>query len=220
MNVDPADQKAFWDQLWNSEENHDFWTRVSPEVVKLMSSITPRNHSDVLDLGCGLGRNAIAFAQAHYTVTAVDLSESAVNYVRASAQKLGLKILTKVSHFGDDIFEPESFDVVLAVNVLYHGLPTDFERAIANVRCWLRSQGLFYFTCPTLEDGEYGRGIEVAPHTFEFERGHIHFNADWTDIEALLDGICLVSREKKEREWERNAVRRFSSRWQILVQKK
>ena len=217
--VGPTDQKTFWEGVWRKEENRDFWTKVDPEVVRLAAMVSPQERPDVLDLGCGLGRNAIAFAQAGHTVTAVDLSENAVAHLRARAEELGLTIRTQMARFSDDIFVPGSFDIVLAVNVLYHGLPTDFARAITHVHCWLRPQGLFYFTCPTLEDGQYGSGTEVAPHTFEFEPGHVHFNASWADLEPLLDSFCLVSGKKREHAWKKGGVRQVSSRWQVLVEK-
>ena len=62
--VSPSDQKIFWEGVWSKEENRDFWTRVDPEVARLAATLSPQERPDVLDLGCGLGRNAIAFAQA------------------------------------------------------------------------------------------------------------------------------------------------------------
>ena len=214
-----TDQKTFWEGVWSKDENRDFWTQVDPEVARLAATVSPQERPAVLDLGCGLGRNAIAFAQAGHTVTAVDVSENAIAHLRVRADELGLTICTQLACFSDDTFTPGSFDIVLAVNVLYHGLPTNFARAINHVLCWLRPHGLFYLTCPTLKDGEYGKGTEVAPHTFEFEPGHIHFNASWADLEPLLDGFRLVSRKKREHVWERDGVRRVSSRWQVLVEK-
>ena len=158
-----SDRRAFWNHLWSSDENRPFWTRVDPEVAKLVATTSPQDRPDVLDSGCGLGRNAIAFSQAGYRVTAVDLSEKAVGYVQMRAAELGLTISTQLGHFTDDAFDRETFDVVLAVNVIYHGLPDDFARAVALVHNWLRPRGLFYFTCPTLEDGDYGTGTNVAP---------------------------------------------------------
>ncbi|HJP32400.1 MAG TPA: class I SAM-dependent methyltransferase [Candidatus Latescibacteria bacterium] len=219
-NVDPTDQQIFWDGVWRQPDSRDFWTQVDPEIASLAATLSPLDRPDVLDLGCGLGRNAIAFAQAGHRVTAVDLSESAVASVREQAAEFGLTtIRTRTGRFSDDLFVPDSFDIVLAVNVLYHALPDDFTQAICHVSRWLRPGGVFYLTCPTLEDCLYGQGTEVAPHTFELEPGHVHFHATWHHLEELLVGFDLVSRKQRDHVWEKGGVERVSSRWQILVEK-
>ena len=122
----PDKERMFWESVWRKQEDRDFWTQVDPEVAKLAEAVTPEQYPAVLDLGCGLGRNAIPFSRAGHSVTTVDVSETAVAYVRAQAEELGLQISTKVARFTEDIFADEQFDLVLAVNVLYHGLPSDF----------------------------------------------------------------------------------------------
>jgi SAM-dependent methyltransferase len=214
-----GDRRAFWEAVWSKEDNRGYWSQADPEVLKLLAVTSPSERPDVLDLGCGLGRHAIAFAQAGYHVTAVDVSAAAIAQVQARAQEMGLAIRIRLARFGENAFAPETFDLVLAVNVLYHGLPVEFARAVADVQGWLRRGGLFYFTCPTLADGEYGKGTEIAPHTFELEPGHVHFNAAWEDIEPLLAGYRVVSRGCREHHWEEDGARRLSCRWQVLVEK-
>jgi SAM-dependent methyltransferase len=216
---DLSDPQRFWDSVWTGGADRDFWTQADPEVARLVAMGSPRDRPEVLDLGCGLGRHAVAFARAGYQVTAVDVSVKALAHVRRWAGELGLSIRTQAGHFAEERFPPEAFDWVLAVNVIYHGLPDDFARAIANTRTWLRSGGRLYFTCPTLEDGEYGRGRRVARHTFELEPGHVHFNAAWEDLAPLLDGLRMLYRKRRDHHWEQDAARQFSSRWQVLVEK-
>ena len=214
-----SDRKEFWETVWGKEDGHGFWSQADPGVVSLQKSLPVGERSDVLDLGCGLGRHAIAFAQAGYQVTAADVSETALGRLQSRANELGLRIRTQLSRFDENLFGPETFDLVLAVNVLYHGLPADFAQAISNAHGWLRPHGLLYFTCPTLDDAEYGRGTQVAPHTFEFEPGHVHYNAAWEDLEPLLARFRVISRKRREHRWQKEGVSRSSSRWQVLVEK-
>ena len=211
--------RTFWDGVWSKDENREFWTRVAPEVVHLIESHPPGSHPDVLDLGCGLGRHAIAFAQAGYRVTATDLSPQAISHVEEWAKELGVQVRTQICRFTDDVFPPESFDIVLSINVIYHGHPDQFAQAIENVRRWLKPRGIFYFTCPSLEDDGYKNGNCIAPHTVELEPGHIHFCADWDELENLLGGLRVISRKKRGHHWEEDGVPQFSSRWQVLVEK-
>lgn len=209
----------FWETVWNNDQNYGFWKQVSPEVVELIRSQSPDEHPVVLDLGCGLGRNAIAFAQAGFHVTAIDLSPTAISHLQGWARQLDLRIQTLVCDFVEEVFSPESFDIVISINVLYHGYREQLVRAIDNVRHWLKHGGIFYFTCPTRQDGEYGKVKELAPHTFELEPGHLHYCADETDLDRLLVGFKQLSRKRREHQWEKDGISRFSSRWQILVEK-
>jgi len=218
MNMSVRD-RTFWDGVWSKDENREFWTRVVPEVVHLIESHPPEGHPDVLDLGCGLGRHAIAFAQAGYRVTATDFSPQAISHVDEWAKDLGVQVRTQICRFTDDIFPPESFDIVLSINVIYHSYLDQFAQAIGNVRRWLKPRGIFYFTCPSLEDGEYKKGKKIASHTVELEPGHIHFCASWDELKNLLGDLRVISRKKRGHHWEEDGVPQFSSRWQVLVEK-
>ena len=61
-----------WDAYWQDEDEHAWWERPAPEVLDLIRGLSPEAHPEVLDLGCGLGRHAIAFARAGFRVTATD----------------------------------------------------------------------------------------------------------------------------------------------------
>jgi len=217
------EQKSFWDSVWETDPKegiwkHDFWKEVSPEIIKLIQSQSPAERTNVLDLGCGLGRNAIAFAQAGFSVTGVDLSASAVIHTRDGANKLGLRIQTLISDFARVAFQPDTFDIIISVNVIYHGYSKQTQDAIRNIKSYLKPGGLFYFTFPSKEDGEYGHGKKLEEHTFEFQPGHIHCHVDENDLNILLKDFKILSLDKHEKPWMDDDTRHFS-RWHILAEK-
>jgi len=59
---------------WNNEGNHEWWERPAKEVLDLIRSESPENGREALDLGCGLGRHALALAVAGFHVAATDRS--------------------------------------------------------------------------------------------------------------------------------------------------
>lgn len=87
----------------------------------------------------------------------------------------------------------------------------------------LKRGGLFYFTCPRREDGKYGLGEQVAPHTFLCEKsvtpGDIHYFADEADLDELLSGFCQLSRKTTEGYWNNKGEEQFYSSWHILAEK-
>ncbi|MCK4858303.1 MAG: class I SAM-dependent methyltransferase, partial [candidate division Zixibacteria bacterium] len=88
--------------------------------MEFIASQSPEERPNVLDLGCGLGRHAIAFAQSGFSVTATDSSQSAVWYLQKRAEELSLQIRTEVCDALGDSFSKESFNIVLSYNVIYH----------------------------------------------------------------------------------------------------
>ncbi len=219
MNKSSNEAETFWNAAWGDDASKDFWTKISPDVQELVESQSPDQRPQVLDLGCGLGRNAIAFAKEGFQVTASDLSPAGVAHLQEWAEKAGVEITTRVCAFDKDAFPPESFDIVVGINVIYHGNRERAARAINNVRRWLKLGGIFYFTMVSREDGEYGKGKELAPHTFELDPGHIHYHADEADLNEMLSGFKIISRSRHEHTYEKQGAPLFSSRWQVLVEK-
>jgi SAM-dependent methyltransferase len=212
-----------WQTFWDDKKNHEWWKRPAPIVLELIQAQSPSERPRVLDLGCGLGRHAIAFAQAGFQVTATDASANAVAHLDGWARRLGLCVETKVCGAVDDGFAPQSFDIVVSFNVIYHGYRGQFAAAIDHVRDLLKPGGLFFFTCPSREDGKYGRGPELAPHTFSCETsivpGDIHYFSSDADLDEMLRGFTILSRMRDEHTWTKDGEGQFSSYWQVLAEK-
>jgi len=213
-----------WDNYWRDESQHARWERPTPEVLAFIATQSPQARPEVLDLGCGLGRHAIALAQAGFRVTAVDASAVAIAHLQAWAERLGLLLHTRVCDVLDEALPDGAFDMVLSYNVLYHGRRERFARAIARVRALLKSGGLFFFTCPTRQDGKYGYGEQVAPHTYlctkSITPGDMHYFADEADLDEFLAGFRLLARNRDEGWWNNAGEQQFYSNWQVLAEKR
>jgi SAM-dependent methyltransferase len=215
--------KNIWENYWQSVEDRSWWRHAAPEVVEFIASQSPKERPSVLDLGCGLGRHAIAFAQAGFSVTAIDSSKHAISQLADQTRELSLAIRGLVCDVSSELLSEDGFDIVLAYNVIYHGYRHEFAAAIGRVRRLLKTDGLFYFTCPTRDDGKYGYGEEVAPHTFLCKKsitpGDIHYFANDEDLDELLSGFVQLRREKKEGHFDNKGIRQFYSYWHVLARK-
>lgn len=194
-----------------------------PEVLDLIRSLSPAERPKVLDLGCGLGRHAIAFASAGFQVTAADRSLTAIRHLNEWADSLQLSIETQVCDFRSESLPSGIFDVVLSYNVIYHGSREQFGLAIQQARKLLKQQGIFFFTCPSRRDGKYGFGERVEPHTYRCERsvtpGDIHYFADEQDLAELLTGFRTLACWKSEGYWNNQGEQQFYSNWHIRAEK-
>lgn len=212
-----------WETFWINVNNHDWWKRPAPEVMDFIKSQSPTKRPKVLDLGCGLGRHAIAFAKEGFSVTATDASKTAIAHLRQWARTLELSVEAKISDTLDNTLPGNSFDIVLSYNVIYHGYREQFILAIEHVRELLKSGGLFFFTCPTRQDGKYGFGKQVAPHTFRCSKsiipGDLHYFADERDLDDFLTSFQLLSRKKDEGYWDNEGDQQYYSNWIVLAEK-
>jgi tellurite methyltransferase len=191
-----------WETYWNDQDNWDWWKKPAPEVLDLIRSLSPMERPKVLDLGCGIGRHAIAFASAQFSVTATDTSPAAIQHLNEWAHSLQLSIETHVCEVPTETLPCETFDVVVSYNVIYHGSREKFADAIQQIRKLLKQNGIFFFTCPSRQDGKYGFGERVAPHTYQCTKsvtpGDTHYFADADDLVGLLAGFRTLARWKSE----------------------
>ena len=123
-------------EFFEAVERHRYQTEWHiPEVVDF-----PRwRETDVLEVGCGVGTDAINFAREGARYTGVDLTDASIDLVRSRFEIEGLKANLRVADaevlpFGDD-----SFDLVYSHGVLHH--TPDTQRAIDQVHRVLRPGG-------------------------------------------------------------------------------
>ncbi|MFQ5346110.1 MAG: nitroreductase family protein [Mariprofundus sp.] len=115
----------------------------------------------VLDIGCGPGTQAIALAKRGFSVTASDVSRTAVESSRLLAEAENLSIEFHV----DDVLDSKlagSFDVILDRGIFHcFDQQTDQQAYLTTLRRLLKSGGLLLLKCfhkdETREQGPPGR---------------------------------------------------------------
>jgi ubiquinone/menaquinone biosynthesis C-methylase UbiE len=94
---------------------------------------------DVLDVGCGSGIATQMFAEARANVTAVDLTEWAVETTRRRLAAFGLEGDVRQEDAERLPFADESFDLVFSWGVIHHS--SDMDRALRELVRVTRSGG-------------------------------------------------------------------------------
>jgi len=182
----------YWDQWWGEAKHRARWSEPEPSVVSLAGKLRARGAMQVLDVGTGIGRHALAYARLGFEVFATDASAKGLEEVARSAKADGTDIEVRLAPFTDLPFEAASMDHVLAWNVLYHGDGDVVARALGECRRVLRQNGTVQLTMLSKRHRAFGIGREIRPDTFVDEaslddKDHPHFYVDAAGLTALLD---------------------------------
>ena len=147
---------------------------------------------NLLDLGTGLGRNAIYFSRQGFNVTAMDISDYAVQYLKTWAAKENLSIHAEIGDMLSLSYPDQSFDCIFAYHVISHTDSIGMKKTIAELERVLKPKGEVYLSFCSKESTEFieNRSNKLDKNTLvsrdELEKGIPHFYADLNDIKELL----------------------------------
>lgn len=112
---------AFWEARYL--EKDQIWSgRVNPVMAAIVADLPPGR---ALDLGCGEGGDAVWLAERGWTVTAVDVSQVAIDRGAAHAEAAGVTGITWERHDLTATFPTGPFDLVSAQ---FFQSPIEFPR--------------------------------------------------------------------------------------------
>lgn len=187
------DIQDYWDDNWANKYTEDgkLPSNFVVEVVKFIKALKIKN---VLDLGAGKGRDTAYFASAGYEVTALDISESALEYIKEQ----NLCIQTVCANIADYTLPKKSYDLVFANLSLHYFDDTKTQDIFKKIEKSLTKNGLFCLACKSTDDFEYGKGVEIAENVFEY--GHIRhfFSIEYTDKILQKCGFEVLMLEKHD----------------------
>ncbi|MHB1000809.1 MAG: class I SAM-dependent methyltransferase [Armatimonadota bacterium] len=184
---------------WNwSEVTEDIWNEPSEDIYYYLDRWRRKGFNRFLDLGCGLGRHSILFAENGFEVYAFDLSQDGIDTLNRRASESGLIINTTLGDINSLPYEDESFDCLLAYHVISH-TDTQGITGIANeIHRVLRKGGEFFITLcsknsPSYCSKDYPRIDEnTIIKTEEPEVDVPHFYSNLDDVRRILRTFELI----------------------------
>ena len=187
-----------WDAAWQSEAGRADWLVPEPEVVHLAARLRQGGAHRALDLGCGVGRHALALARLGFEVEAVDASPAGLAELAKSAAREGLEIAGQQAAMTSLPCADASFDLVLSWNVIYHGDPRVVRGAVAEIARVLKPGGTYQGTMLSKRNRHFGQGREIAPDTWvdetsEDDKAHPHFFCDAGELGLLFAGFEVLA---------------------------
>lgn len=182
------------------EKDNKYWNTPAPEVYYLSENWKEKGFKELLDVGCGFGRNTIFMAKKGFVVSTFDLSEHGVKHTLEKAKQAGVTLKDAcVADMLSMPYKDNSFDCLLALNVISHTDKVGFNKILSEIKRVLKPGGEAYFTvgskesfwfnnpvCTYVDDCTRIR-VEDGP-----ENGIPHFYINDEDCKTLFNDFTII----------------------------
>jgi SAM-dependent methyltransferase len=147
----------------------------------------------VADIGCGLGRNSLFFAQRGATVYAIDIVAENIAQLQKYAADNGLSIIAVCGDITDTLAIPDkSVDIVMDVFCYKHQVDDKkrefYRRELCRV---MKDTGYYLLSLAGKDDGYYGSLSKVGDTVVDPHTGVGSVLFDPEDIRREFDGYII-----------------------------
>jgi SAM-dependent methyltransferase len=159
-------------------------------AVSLLSGV---GGSDILDVGCGDGENAVLLARLGGRVTGIDVSPAAVELARKRARIEGVQDRTRFvcAPVAAAQLEAAQFDVIWVDNVLHH-LLDELPATLSALCVWAKPGALFVAMEPVNRVPALRRLRELVPVRTEATPDERPLEQrDLRILRGYLEGLCI-----------------------------
>ena len=207
---------GYWNDIYT--QNNYFGT--GPTILANFAKNLIEKYSihDILELGCGQGRDCTFFASLNCNVVATDISENAINFVKNIKNEKKLDNLELFVHDSTKPmnFKNEMFDLVysnLAFQFFDHN---QLSEIFKNIKKVMKNDSFFLFSTKKSGDKYYNFGNKVSENAFEY-KGITRFFFDKIELEKILKKYFSIV--TFEEDTHTNLDNTTSVWWKILVKK-
>ena len=173
----------------------------STAAVKALEFFKEKNITSIVELGSGLGRDTIFFAQNSIHVEALDYSKTAIKNIVNKAEKLNLTKLIKPKLIDvrdklpfENNFIAGCFSHMLYCMALVSSELEDLNKEIYRI---LKPGGINIYTVRHTEDGDYKNGVHVGEDLYENDGFIVHFFSK-DKVNQLAKGFKILEIESFE----------------------
>jgi len=198
MNGQAINWKGFDWASWPSPENQ---MRVYDNCKSTAKKWKDAGHKNILDLGAGMGKNSIYFAKLGFEVSAIEISDYAVEYMQSWAKKEGLSINAAIGDMHMLPYKDSSFDCLFEYHTIRHTDSAGMRKIIAEIERVVRPGGEVYLTFISKASNEFEEkwwplmDASTMISQNPAEKGIPHFYADLSDLNELLANFDIESIE-------------------------
>ena len=190
-------QSQHWESNFSSKPEM-FGFEPSYSAKKALETFKKNNITNIIELGAGLGRDTIFFAQNGIYVHAIDYSLSATNIIKKRSKENNLEALIRVENY--DIrkklnCDNENFQACYSHMLFCMALTNqdlkDLNQEIFRV---LKKDGFNIYTVRNHMDGDFKKGTHRGEDMYEMNGFIVHYFSE-NKIKSLLNGFINISIE-------------------------
>lgn len=174
---------SFWNNNFSRELSLNDQDEFTKEKIRHIASLLPKDRLKILDLGFGqcYFEESLQMKDLQYAISGIDISTIAVQ--RAGKKFEGRFIKGDILSL-EKYFQNEQFDVIIAIEVIEHILPSDILFFLKKVNRKLVKGGYFIISTPLNEGLRYKR---VNPS------GHVRaYTENIVTTELMLTGFNIL----------------------------
>ena len=193
-------QSQYWEETFLSKPEM-FGQEPSKAAVNTLKIFKEKNIKKIVELGAGLGRDAIFFAKNSIQVAALDYSPTAVEIINKKAlkDKLSSSISAKVFDIRKKLpFEDNSVEACFSHMLYCMALSTlnlkNLNKEICRI---IKPGGINIYTVRHIGDGDYKNGIHRGENLYENDGFIVHFFSK-EKIKQNVVGFEIISIESFE----------------------
>ena len=193
-------QSQHWEKNFLSKPEM-FGLEPSLAAIKALKSFQEQRIKNILELGAGLGRDTIFFAQNFIHVEALDYSNASIENINNKSIKLNLTkfIKTKIFDVRKKLpFKDNSIEGCFS-HMLYWMAVSNLDVTNLNNEIFriLKPGGINIYTVRHTGDGDYKNGIHIGEDLYENDGFIVHFFSK-EKVNKLSKGFKVLSIEKFE----------------------
>lgn len=211
---------------WDWSKNQDnYWLIPCPEIAYLSERWKSKDFHTFLDLGSGLGRHSIYMAKKQFDVTAMDISDYGIENLKTMADKENVAIKCDTANMLNLPYADNSFDCVLAYNVIYHTDTNGFIASLKEIMRVLKTNGELFITLISkntysfthIENYKKVDSNTILLDEHETGKDVPHFYVDIDDIKKLFSDWNYEILPIEYCTYDMNNSEYFSKHWQLLI---
>lgn len=207
---------SYWNGLYDKK---NFFGTGPTKLAKYAESILKKNEiNNLLEIGCGQGRDAVHFSQLGYNVNAFDISSKAIKFVEEIKNSLELTNLNLIVHDAEKPFSysKENFDFVYSNLALQFFNLDQLQTIFTNIANAMKEDSMLLFSTKKKGDKYYEFGNKINENAFEYS-DIIRYFFEKPTLENVLKNHFEILEFNEDS--HKNLDSSVSVWWKILVQK-
>lgn len=180
-----------WDDIY-AKDAAFFGDEPSNFAITCYDTMKKNDLKNVLEMGCGQGRDCLFFASKNLKVTAMDHSQIAINGLLEKSKQKNLHVNARVCDMKKPLpFDDGMFDAVYSHMLFSMRFTADELRFLfQEVNRVLKGNGFHFFSVRNHNDKFYDKGTKIDDEVYDINGFQIRFFTTH-DIENLVKGFKI-----------------------------